>query len=198
MCTLLAESGHDEQRVVDPDRQTGHRDHVRDDKREMEESPRQCHHTKGDAYVKDAEDDWDRRRHHRTEYEKQDQQSDSDADQLTLLQVFLSDLREVFANGCLARLQDAETRRRVALERDVVELCDVLRRLIDGSGHRHRQKGRMTITRGKVNARALIDIRHRQHDVWAEQVDPVTQRLDEGSIVAVLHGQRRGLDDHHL
>jgi hypothetical protein len=84
-------AGGDEEHVVDPDREPHHRDHVRDEERELVALPDQRRRGQRNHDGNEREHDRQHRRNERPEYDEQHDQCDRDADRLAFGEVALGD-----------------------------------------------------------------------------------------------------------
>ena len=92
---LLAIARDDEERVVDPDGEPHHHEHVHDEEGELEALPDQRRQAQRDDDRDEREHDRNERGDERAEDHEQHDQRDADAEHLTALEIFLGDLVEV-------------------------------------------------------------------------------------------------------
>ena len=99
---FLAVPGHDEQRIVDPDGKTDHRDDVDDEQVELDHLPDQRDESHREHDRDDRHHDGNEGGHDRAEHDHQNDQSDGDADRLALPGILFRDRREVGEQGRLS------------------------------------------------------------------------------------------------
>ena len=105
---LFAEAMDDEQRVVYAQRQADHRNHVDDQKAQLERLPDQRRRARGHDDGDDRQDDRDAGGDRRAEHQQQDKQRDRQSDEFASLKVLLRRLVEGARNAPKARGQDLE------------------------------------------------------------------------------------------
>jgi hypothetical protein len=105
---LLAVSRHDEERVVDPDRQTHHRDQVRSEEAEPPHLADQSHDPEGHGDREDRQDDGRHTRHQGPEHDHQHDQRRRDPDAFADAQILLGDALELLRRRGLPEDQRLE------------------------------------------------------------------------------------------
>ena len=108
-CPFLPIAGDDEQRIVDADRETDHRDDVGDEEREIEGHADQSGDPERDRDRHHREDDRDQRGDDRPEHEHQHHEGDRQTDRLALLEPLLGEPDEVVLESDRAGHESFET-----------------------------------------------------------------------------------------